>query len=882
MVKLKAKMGRHSIPDRDLVFLSYADEDEKFVEKIFTELTKRRLNVWFSKKSMRPGRWKPQIKKAIYRTKFFIFCISNNSLNKISNLETSTMLDEELTLSVEIANNQPENEFIIIPVRLEDCDRGDNRLSMWQQYDLFKKFNENIDLLSTRMGGKSLSKIQSEDTFTEEDNLIKALMGKAFLALGKKDNESILSILNSILYINKNHKDALILKSLTLSVLNNNEEAMKIVSDLEDFYPNDSEILNIKGFLLIQKEDVSDSIYAFNRALELNPNNKIAWKNKINLLRLQKNNNEIEQSYTEVLKIFPYDFEILKEFSLFLAYIGKYKKSLITLNKTLSLKKDDIELLLNKGKVLGNLGNIKDAIEIFNQIIKFDPSNHEAWLEKGFALGKQGLIEKELNAYNKAILIKNDYYDAWVNKGTVLEDIKKNDAALEAYETAIKIDSNRYEAWFNKGSLLEKMKNYSEASFAFDKSLLIEPKSFKILKINGRVKLKLNQYNKAIDILKQALELVNDDHEIYLWIGKAYFELDQYKEALSFLLKADISKKDNIYTAKLKAETLFQLRKYKESQKIFTQITKQDPKDFMSWLRIGIINLRMKNNIPSLKAFEIASELDPSNAELLKYKFSLFSSINEIDKAVNVINQLIEIDPKCNETWYRRGIMYDKKGDKIEAKKSFIKAIKLTQNYKDLLRNGLEFCRHGYVEESILTLKKALKINNKDYSAWRYLGDIYFQTNELKRALNCYQKVIRLNGESPEILNNIANIYNINKKYLEAIKYCEKAIEQKENFLEAWFTLGSVYHNMKSYNEGERCFTKVIKINEKDHDAWNRIGIIYYEKSEFKKAIEHFKMAINLKNDCAEYWKNLGEAYKKVGNIKKSKKCLSKSDELIN
>ena len=103
---------------RDRVFLSYASEDLAMAESIYDGLNKRKLNVWFDKEDLKPGVWKPQILKAISRSRYFVICISEAALKKTGD-ETPGFQDKELNRAYEIAIMQPEEEFSIVPVRVE-------------------------------------------------------------------------------------------------------------------------------------------------------------------------------------------------------------------------------------------------------------------------------------------------------------------------------------------------------------------------------------------------------------------------------------------------------------------------------------------------------------------------------------------------------------------------------------------------------------------------------------------------------------------------------------------------------------------------------------------------------------------------------------------
>lgn len=102
--------------EREFVFLSYASEDLEKVRKVYRGLKERKVNVWFDEEDLKKGRWKQQIMKAISHSKSFVICISNAALKKTS-FEKPGFQDEELQFAYEIAINQTDDKFDIVPVR---------------------------------------------------------------------------------------------------------------------------------------------------------------------------------------------------------------------------------------------------------------------------------------------------------------------------------------------------------------------------------------------------------------------------------------------------------------------------------------------------------------------------------------------------------------------------------------------------------------------------------------------------------------------------------------------------------------------------------------------------------------------------------------------
>jgi hypothetical protein len=57
------------------IFLSYAREDRKRVEKLYQELSKAGFKPWMDKRDILPGeKWELAIQKAIQRSDFFLIC----------------------------------------------------------------------------------------------------------------------------------------------------------------------------------------------------------------------------------------------------------------------------------------------------------------------------------------------------------------------------------------------------------------------------------------------------------------------------------------------------------------------------------------------------------------------------------------------------------------------------------------------------------------------------------------------------------------------------------------------------------------------------------------------------------------------------------------
>lgn len=222
--------------ERKLIFLSYANEDFSHAHKIREGLINRGLNVWFDKIDLKPGRWIPQIVNAISRSRYFVICLSNAALTKIST-ENSGFQNEELNLAFQIALGQPDSVFTIVPVRLEKCGRGDSRISMFQQYDLFADFERELDRLAVILGGNPLVDQNIIDTRSEEEISIQSFIGKADIASYLGDYKMLLDNCKAIAKIKPNFQKAFHNKEICVDKLRLHKEARKVPTK-QDIFPN--------------------------------------------------------------------------------------------------------------------------------------------------------------------------------------------------------------------------------------------------------------------------------------------------------------------------------------------------------------------------------------------------------------------------------------------------------------------------------------------------------------------------------------------------------------------------------------------------------------------------------------------------------------------
>jgi hypothetical protein len=114
------------------VFLCHASEDEPTVRHLYERLWADGFAPWMAEENLHPGQeWRVQIARAVRQSEAVLVCLSPHSVGKAG------YLNKEITIALDVADEQPEDTIFLIPVRLEECYVPD-RLSRWQWVNLFK------------------------------------------------------------------------------------------------------------------------------------------------------------------------------------------------------------------------------------------------------------------------------------------------------------------------------------------------------------------------------------------------------------------------------------------------------------------------------------------------------------------------------------------------------------------------------------------------------------------------------------------------------------------------------------------------------------------------------------------------------------------------
>ncbi|MEH2325847.1 MAG: tetratricopeptide repeat protein [Nostoc sp.] len=230
-----------------------------------------------------------------------------------------------------------------------------------------------------------------------------------------------------------------------------------------------------QGEKLYQLQRYSQAVFAFDQAIEIQPDYAQAWKNRGIILTQLDQFNEAVFAFDQAIEIQADYAQAWDDRGWALYNLGGYEEANISFNKAISIQPNYCEAYYHRGLVLGELSQYDKAIASFDYVIQIQPDNADAWYYRGLMLNRLKKYKKALTSFKQAIKFRENYADAWYNHGLALTHLRRHQKAIKSFDYVIQIQPKHYRAWCSRGLALYKLTYWNEAVTSCNKALNIKP-----------------------------------------------------------------------------------------------------------------------------------------------------------------------------------------------------------------------------------------------------------------------------------------------------------------------------------------------------------------------------------------------------------------------
>lgn len=368
-------------------------------------------------------------------------------------------------------------------------------------------------------------------------------VGITNLARSKLQSGQYQSAIDALLAIKNNEVNGLQVKMLLLDSYEKSKEyqgALKIVESLTRLYPEDSYFQMRLATILGRSGDIEKSKLAYQKSIELDPNNVLAVAHLARLDFLEKKFDKAFALLDKKLKELPNNALILAEKSDGYFLQGKISEGTKLIEKAYALNRNDFLILRRLVVALSNNNRLDEAIDHTDAYIGQNSKDVNA-------LKLISSLYEKKNNFKQAIMAMRDFVSKSNNKSSALVQLAKvqeraldTKGAIQSYKKATVLDNESLQAYLGLFNLVIKEKNESFALSIINSVFDInQDESLKNVLL-GDLYLNLRDGSKARTYYSKALT-ISEQRQAILGLYNAYRLDDMYVQAVP-KLKAWLSK----------------------------------------------------------------------------------------------------------------------------------------------------------------------------------------------------------------------------------------------------------------------------------------------------------------------------------------------------
>ena len=401
---------------------------------------------------------------------------------------------------------------------------------------------------------------------------------------------------------------------------------------------------------------------------------------------------ELIKFYKEMMNYYPDDNKYAVQYALSNIKRRNIPEAQKVLEKVVKQDSTQINALL----VLGNLYEVQkdtaNAIKTYKNILSLDPMNEDVLNRIYRILRSQGNWQEIESIYKDILESSRENTQVRLILAETYYFQEKNDAARAVLAPVLADENYRFAAFELLGRIAFDREDFEEAEQYFISLTEETPQNRFSWLFLALIYNRQNQYQKSLSVLEQSLNIHQDDIDLLAMYGSTLSQVGRDRDALPPLEKALALNNENTATITSIAAVYDKLEMWEKSDSLYKK---------------ALIN-------------------NPKNALLLNnFSYSLTQRNLELEKALEMVNTALEMDPDNGAYLDTKGWIYYKLGNFEEAKRYIQKALDSREDSAEVLE---------------------------------HMGDIYYQLGQLEDAKNFWQKALEKDPQNIELTQKIQDL----------------------------------------------------------------------------------------------------------------------------
>jgi tetratricopeptide (TPR) repeat protein len=421
----------------------------------------------------------------------------------------------------------------------------------------------------------------------------------------------------------------------------------------------------------------------------------------------------------------------------------------------------------------------------------------------------------------------------------VLDKLQQNPDSVEGYNLLGVIESEK--------------QDYPNALSAFQKALQLAPNSTKAHNNLGSLYLAQKKLDLAEKEFRTVLRLDHGNQEGNYNLGLLLLTKGSPAEAIPLFERVhpqNIETRLNLIRANLR------VKHTTEALRLATQLSDENKNDVQLHFTLGLLLSSEMQYKAAQVELEKADVVKPDSFEILDNLAQTEIRAEEYAQAEPVLNRALKLKPESAEALYLLAQVYANELRPLEALDLLVRARKLEPRNPDILFLMAQISiSQKYFEDAIPLLEEALQIDSKRTDIRSALGESYFKSDKIDKAIEQFKQVIAV-APSVRAYAVLGLSHTYFGRFDEAKQDFENGLklDPHDNFCK--FHLGYIAEQQGDSATAEAAFQQVLHSDPDFPYALLELANLRIEKKRLPEAAELLRKYVRVSSSPASgYYK---------------------------
>ncbi len=448
---------------------------------------------------------------------------------------------------------------------------------------------------------------------------------------------------------------------------------------------------------------------------------------------------------------------------------------------------------------------------------------------------------------------------------------KSYDKADSTLEPLLKNNNKDPEANYLAGVLAFSQGDFSGAENHVRKLLAVVPDNSQAQLLMGKIKYALKDFDQAAYHLSSYLNAAPNDIDARKLLTNIYILLNQPEQARATLQHVLTANQEDAGALTLLSQVEFKNGNMVAGITALSKAVKSSPDN--AELRKQLVKAYAMTGQTELAQSEliIYQKLSKDTEETQKLRIIIYLQAGQIEKALEIANEMLEKDPENTNKLALIGNLYANSGNNKQARTFFNKAMQIQQDHPAATAGlaGIER-KNGNFDKAISLYESLVDSNTAGTMPMMALAEIAEQQKRTNDMLLWLEKARNAGPAEIRARLILANYYLRNAQPQKAETYAKEAIKQSPEQADLIALQGKVLIAQQRYSDALPPLKKLVAKLPESTTAHSLLGEAFLRQGILENARQHLQKALKIQQDNIIAISLLAETELKDGNLDKS------------